>query len=239
MVLYIRLSGNPLGTDGKDRPNLSVRENHAPLANATRHACPVLYVLVLARPSILLTRPPPSACTLPAPVSHSLASARTLPRDILTVWRAQTRPQMPQLAVPTRPPLPLPARGWPPSLPSSAPARSCCRTLACRSLTRFGVPVPGAVALAPRPCTRERSLAQEYTAPSQNTIASSGTSEQPTVLVERQPGQEDADTLDEEPLTVNVKQYHRILRRRTARACLEGVHEFSKERKRLAMQTRG
>ncbi|KAG8711651.1 Transcriptional activator [Ceratobasidium sp. 394] len=72
---------------------------------------------------------------------------------------------------------------------------------------------------------------QEYTAPSQNTIVPGSTSEQPAMPVERQPGQEDADTLDEEPLYVNAKQYHRILKRRTARARLEEVHRLSKERK--------
>jgi hypothetical protein len=43
--------------------------------------------------------------------------------------------------------------------------------------------------------------------------------------------QADGDALDEEPLYVNAKQYHRILKRRGARARLEEVHRLSKERK--------
>lgn len=45
------------------------------------------------------------------------------------------------------------------------------------------------------------------------------------------PDPEPDETLDEEPLYVNAKQYHRILKRRTARARLEEVHRLSKERK--------
>ena len=37
--------------------------------------------------------------------------------------------------------------------------------------------------------------------------------------------------IDEEPLYVNAKQYHRILKRRAARARLEELHRLSKERK--------
>lgn len=39
------------------------------------------------------------------------------------------------------------------------------------------------------------------------------------------------DPLDEEPLYVNAKQYHRILKRRAARARIEELHRLSKERK--------
>ncbi len=38
-------------------------------------------------------------------------------------------------------------------------------------------------------------------------------------------------SIDEEPLYVNAKQYHRILKRRAARARLEELHRLSKERK--------
>ena len=38
-------------------------------------------------------------------------------------------------------------------------------------------------------------------------------------------------SVDEEPLYVNAKQYHRILKRRAARARLEELHRLSKERK--------
>ena len=41
----------------------------------------------------------------------------------------------------------------------------------------------------------------------------------------------DDNTLDEEPLYVNAKQYYRILKRRVARARLEEVHRLSKQRK--------
>ena len=39
------------------------------------------------------------------------------------------------------------------------------------------------------------------------------------------------NTLDEEPLYVNAKQYYRILKRRVARARIEEVHRLSKQRK--------
>jgi len=39
------------------------------------------------------------------------------------------------------------------------------------------------------------------------------------------------NTLDEEPLYVNAKQYYRILKRRVARARLDEVHRLSKQRK--------
>jgi hypothetical protein len=43
--------------------------------------------------------------------------------------------------------------------------------------------------------------------------------------------QASSDPIDEEPLYVNAKQYHRILKRRAARARLEELHRLSKERK--------
>lgn len=39
------------------------------------------------------------------------------------------------------------------------------------------------------------------------------------------------DGLDEEPLYVNAKQYHRILKRRMARQRLEEIHKLSRDRK--------
>jgi hypothetical protein len=44
-------------------------------------------------------------------------------------------------------------------------------------------------------------------------------------------GEEDEDDQDEEPLYVNAKQYHRILKRRAARARLEEMNRVVKERK--------
>lgn len=41
----------------------------------------------------------------------------------------------------------------------------------------------------------------------------------------------DGEALDEEPLYVNAKQYHRILKRRSARQRLEEVHRLSRQRK--------
>lgn len=43
--------------------------------------------------------------------------------------------------------------------------------------------------------------------------------------------QASGDPIDEEPLYVNAKQYHRILKRRAARARLEELRRLSKERK--------
>ncbi|CAE6467689.1 unnamed protein product [Rhizoctonia solani] len=50
--------------------------------------------------------------------------------------------------------------------------------------------------------------------------------------------EEDPEALDEEPLYVNAKQYHRILKRRGARARLEEVHRLSKERKPYLHESR-
>lgn len=47
-----------------------------------------------------------------------------------------------------------------------------------------------------------------------------------------------AEMLEEEPLYVNAKQYHRILKRRQARAKLEAEGKIPKERRVRITQTR-
>ncbi|KAG9009792.1 Transcriptional activator [Tulasnella sp. 427] len=49
----------------------------------------------------------------------------------------------------------------------------------------------------------------------------------------------DGEALDEEPLYVNAKQYHRILKRRVARQRLEEVHRLSRQRKHAMRRPRG
>ncbi|KAG8938971.1 Transcriptional activator [Tulasnella sp. 424] len=48
----------------------------------------------------------------------------------------------------------------------------------------------------------------------------------------------DGEALDEEPLYVNAKQYHRILKRRVARQRLEEVHRLSRQRKPYLHESR-
>lgn len=52
----------------------------------------------------------------------------------------------------------------------------------------------------------------------------------PGLPIARMPIQAPAELLEEEPLYVNAKQYHRILKRRQARARLEADGRIPKER---------
>ena len=56
--------------------------------------------------------------------------------------------------------------------------------------------------------------------------------------IQRIPLPGSAEILEEEPLYVNAKQYHRILKRRQARARLEAEGKIPKERKVRATSSR-
>ncbi|KAJ1304243.1 hypothetical protein OPQ81_005406 [Rhizoctonia solani] len=87
---------------------------------------------------------------------------------------------------------------------------------------------------------------QEYVAPPSAPSAAFAPPEPPVASAESTSStspataeqQDDPEALDEEPLYVNAKQYHRILKRRSARARLEEVHRLSKERKPYLHESR-
>jgi hypothetical protein len=97
-----------------------------------------------------------------------------------------------------------------------------------QSLSRNATPGPSTASASPRRHTPQGDLCvqPQITSPS---VPTPDLDLQEQTSERNNAGQD--QSIDDEPLYVNAKQYYRILKRRVARARLEEVHRLSRQRK--------